>query len=101
MTRTDDGALLDHKSTVGPLRIWSIHISHDLTLMAVSLYWTTVAKHPLPVHRRRFTDVQDADRKAKYCIKFLKEDRDSSLPKYYSFNHKEGANISCSSKFHT
>jgi hypothetical protein len=83
-----------------PLEYGVFHISHDLTLMAVSLYWTTVAKHPLPVHRRRFTDVQDTNRQAKYCIKFLKENRDPSLPKYYSFSHKEGANISCSSKFH-
>ena len=75
-------------------------MSHHLTLMAVYLYWTTVAKHPLPVHRRHFADVRDVDRQAKYCIKFLRENRDSSLPKYYTFNHEDGANISHSSKSH-
>ena len=99
MTRTDD-ALLDHKSTVCPLKWGVLHISHDLILIAVSPHWATVAKHPLPVHRQYLTDVPDANRQAKYYITFLKEKPNPSTPKYYSFSHKEGANIPCSFEFY-
>lgn len=63
-----------------------------LTTWAVSLHWSNVTKHPLPVHEERTREIRDSDDQAKKFIRFIRLTKEPVIPKYYSFSDDEGTN---------